>query len=451
MDGRGPAHVCGSHRLAVAAVLGLLIEMRISERISFLPEPIRSVLRISASQGRVSVLRGEQRRAVRDGRRMCRAPNRRTTARRIQLSAVRRYNLGQGTHRDGRRGTLGSRVTIRDIAKRVGLSTAAVSLVLNDKPCRISEENRQRIKSVAAELNYVPNYTARNLKMKRTMTIGLIVPNIASHFYSAVAKALEGECRRHGYALFIAGTKGRVENDIELLEMFSERGTDGLFLVSSSRAVGNPEFMQAIRDLQMSVCLVVRYMPGIERDAARFDESGAAYCATKHLLEKGHRKIGLVANIATSNSGLLRCVGYERALSEAGIPLDWRYVAQSDYVFREAYEATDRLLDTDVTAILATSDTLAFGAYKSISDRGLSVPGDISLMGFDSGAASDICSVDLTLMERDISDLARRAADLLCTRIDRRAANLPDTDPVSEVIMPWLHEGESVADLRGRA
>ncbi|MBM6700676.1 LacI family DNA-binding transcriptional regulator, partial [Bifidobacterium pullorum subsp. saeculare] len=126
---------------------------------------------------------------------------------------------------------MAKKVTLKQIAHEVGLSPASVSLVLNNRPCRISEENRRRIKEVAAREHYIPNQIARSLVTRQSKTLGLIVPNIESRFFSSLAKNLEQRCRAEGYALFITNSDGIPENDVELLNLLVTRGVDGLFLV----------------------------------------------------------------------------------------------------------------------------------------------------------------------------------------------------------------------------
>ena len=127
------------------------------------------------------------------------------------------------------------KVTLRDIARDVGLSTTAVSLVLNDRPCKISEESRRRIKEAARRKGYIPNQIARSLVTRRSQTIGLIIPNIESRFFSSLARRLELGCRERGYVLLITNSDDAAENDAGLARLLVNRGVDGLFVVGDGR------------------------------------------------------------------------------------------------------------------------------------------------------------------------------------------------------------------------
>ena len=141
---------------------------------------------------------------------------------------------------------MSGKVTLKDIANEVGLSPTSVSLVLNDRPCKVSAANKTRIKEVARRKRYVPNQIARSLVMQRTDTLGLIVPNIESRFFSSLASSLERRCREHGYALFITNSES-TESDSELVRLLMNRGVDGLFIVvsdeltSDAGLVGKPD------------------------------------------------------------------------------------------------------------------------------------------------------------------------------------------------------------------
>ncbi|AEB07652.1 transcriptional regulator, LacI family [Coriobacterium glomerans PW2] len=344
------------------------------------------------------------------------------------------------------RASMKSCTTIKDIAAKVGMSVTAVSLVLNEKPCRITDENRKRIKEAAHELNYSPNYSARSLKTQQTMTLGLIVPNIASHFYSKIAKNLEEECRELGYALFITGSKNRSEDDCRLLNMLARRGIDGLFFVSSSEAVGDSEVGRQLCDLHVPYVLVGRYLPAIECDSIRFDEEAGAHRATCCLIERGHTKIGCIVNTVTSESGALRYDGYRRALAEAGIASNPEYCAESDYDIGESYKAMEKLIRTDISAVLATSDSIALGAVRCIQDHNRRIPDDISVVGFDEEIAYQIYKPRLTIIKRDIEHLCHRATAMLHDRIENTNKDL-QVEFNDEAIMPELLEGESVKTL----
>ena len=166
---------------------------------------------------------------------------------------------------------MATKVTLKEIAQEVGLSPSAVSLVLNDRPCRISDENRRRIKEVAARKRYVPNQIARSLVMQQSRTLGLIVPNIMSRFFSSFARNLEVRCRERGYALFIMNSDGKTENDADLVRLLINRGVDGIFLVAAEEVSPDPLLTEQLEAGIVPVVMVDRSIENAPGDKVRFD------------------------------------------------------------------------------------------------------------------------------------------------------------------------------------
>ena len=259
---------------------------------------------------------------------------------------------------------MGNKVTLKQIAQEVGLSPSSVSLVLNNRPCRISEENRKLIKEVAARNHYVPNQIARSLVMRESRTLGLIVPNIESRFFASLAGSLEKRCREDGYALFITSSGGSAEDDLELLRQLVTRGVDGVFLVVGDEFSDDRALREEVSHLPIPAVMVDRAIEGLECDKVMFDHEMGGYMATRYLIEQGHRRIACLVNARRSNTGRKRLAGYERALREVGLPIDARLEFESEYYIPSAYEASEAVLATDATAVFASSDNIALGLLK---------------------------------------------------------------------------------------
>ena len=238
---------------------------------------------------------------------------------------------------------MATKVTLKEIAQEVGLSPSAVSLVLNDRPCRISDENRRRIKEVAARKRYVPNQIARSLVMQQSRTLGLIVPNIMSRFFSSFARNLEVRCRERGYALFIMNSDGKTENDADLVRLLINRGVDGIFLVAAEEVSPDPLLMEQLEAGIVPVVMVDRSIENAPGDKVRFDSELGGYLATKHLLDEGHRRIACVVNTA-SHTGRDRLAGCRRAFAEAGAPFGEDLVFESDYYIADGCRAAERIV-----------------------------------------------------------------------------------------------------------
>lgn len=337
---------------------------------------------------------------------------------------------------------MAAKVTLKEIAREAGVSIATVSLVLNDRPCRVATSTRERIRAIAREKRYVPNQIARSLVTQRSRTLGLVVPNIESRYFSAIACQLERHCRAEGYALFITVSDEQVENDVVLMRQLANRGVDGLFVVASSEVSGADLLAEELRQLPVPYVMVDRYLDRLKCDRVRFDSELGGYLAARCLLEHGHQRILCVANVRGSNSGRDRVRGFCRALAEEGVEPLSPEVVQSSYHIGSAYEAAGRLLESNATAVFATSDSIALGTLKRLYEAGKRVPTDYSLVSYDNSSADALFEPALTAIEQDAAELAQHALALMLRRLAN--ADAPVTD---EVLAPKLVEKGSVRKL----
>ena len=344
---------------------------------------------------------------------------------------------------------MAGKVTLREIAQEAGVSVSAVSLVLNNRPCRVSDAARARIKEVARKKRYIPNQIARSLVTKRSNTLGLIVPNITSRYFSSIARDIELRAREQGYTLFIMNS-GEGEDsaalDAELLQLLINRGADGIFLVVSNEAAPAPELVDTLTLAPVPVMLVDRSLAGVPCDKVRFDSERGGYLACRHLLEQGHRRIACMVNLR-SHTGEERLTGYRRALSDAGVAYDEGLVFQSTYYIADAYRAAAGVIGTDATAVFASSDNIALGLLKRVYAQGLRVPQDLSVVSYDNSAADALFEPALTAIEQNASDLAARAMEQMLTRLAEQDAGEDAAEPVEMLLSPRLVINESVRDL----
>lgn len=341
------------------------------------------------------------------------------------------------------RSEMANKVTLKQIAQEVGLSPSSVSLVLNNRPCRISEENRKLIKEVAARNHYVPNQIARSLVMRESRTLGLIVPNIESRFFASLAGSLEKRCREDGYALFITSSGGSAEDDLELLRQLVTRGVDGVFLVVGDEFSDDRALREEVSHLPIPAVMVDRAIEGLECDKVMFDHEMGGYMATRYLIGQGHRRIACLVNARRSNTGRKRLAGYERALREAGLPIDARLEFESEYYIPSAYEASEAVLATDATAVFASSDNIALGLLKRLHEMGKSIPGDISVVSYDNSAADVLFEPALTAIEQDPGVLAEHAFGCMSKRLAGRGGRRAE----EVVLEPALIVKDSVLEL----
>lgn len=345
---------------------------------------------------------------------------------------------------------MAGKVTLKDIAREVGVSTTTVSLVLNGRPIRVSDEKRAAIVECARKKHYAPNQIARSLVTRHSGTLGLIVPNIESRFFSSLAKNLEGRCRREGYALFITNSDGIASNDAALVRLLVNRGVDGVFIVCASDIAADASLLDDLRQLPVPYVMVDRRIEGAAGDCARYDSRLGGEMATSYLLDRGHRRVAIVANMR-SNTGLERVAGYERALGAYGVAIEHGLELDSDYYITDAYRVADRLMALGVTGVVATSDNIALGLLKRLYELDVRVPGDLSVVSYDNSSADVLLSPALTSVEQDVGELSDVALDLMLRRIDAveggRDAPQGAAEGEERLLTPRLVEKQSVRRL----
>lgn len=343
----------------------------------------------------------------------------------------------------GEKGTMAAKVTLKDIAREVGLSPTSVSLVLNDRPCKISAENRRRIKEVARKKRYIPNQIARSLVTQHSQTLGLVVPNIESRFFSSLARNLELRCRERGYLLLITNSDGSKSNDTELVRLLVNRGVDGLFIVVSDELRPGRELASMLEQLPVPYVMVDRFIEGLDCDKVGFNNEQGGYLATSYLLGRGHERVACLIN-KESNTGLERMVGYERALRERGIEPDPELEFHTAYYIDDAYESAKGFLKTDATAVFASSDNIALGLLKLLYAHDLRVPRDYSVVSYDNSAADSLFEPALTSIEQNSGELADAAIDLLFARLAEADAGTEPKGSVSTILRPKIVVKNSV-------
>ena len=333
------------------------------------------------------------------------------------------------------------KVTIKDIAREAGVSVGAVSLILNDRPCRMSEQSKQRVKEIARQRNYVANQMARALVTRKSNTLGLILPDIGNNFFSALAQQLEKHCRDLGYYLMFANSDDSLSNERELIESFGSKGVDGLFLIQSNESYLHPEaFQETLGQLQIPYVMVDRSLPEVACDKVCFDNMQGGRAAASHLLAAGHRDVACVYMDDRLGNGAHRLRGFLAAMEEAGIALPPNRLIAGDNRSQSGFDAVDKVLSTGATAVFICNDMMTLGFLRGLHRRGRRVPWDLSVVSYDDSLQEYLFEVRLTTVAQDLDLLARHAAQVM----DRRLRNADS--PFQQIYLnPALICRESVA------
>ncbi|TQJ34656.1 LacI family DNA-binding transcriptional regulator [Arthrobacter sp. SLBN-122] len=342
-----------------------------------------------------------------------------------------------------------SLVTLKDIAKEVGVSISAVSLVLNDRgDGRVNPEASARIRAVADDLGYVPNLLARSLKTKQSLTIGLLSDGVASTpFAGPMIAGAQTAAAEFGYLLMLIDTVGMTGLEAPAVKALLQRSIEGLIVA--------PDYHSYVKLPRVPRSLPIVVLDGRPEDEAAVtdwvvpDEVGGAFTATRHLIQAGHRRIAM-CNLADERyiATKLRRRGYEEALRTAGmVPDPALHVAATELTAAAARETTLELLSRPdrPTAVFCFSDKLAFGTYQAAAQLGLRIPEDLSLVGFDNHPfVAESLLPPLTTIQLPHHEMGDWAARRL---IGRSQEAREPRDPVSHLAHCPLVERGSVAQL----
>jgi DNA-binding LacI/PurR family transcriptional regulator len=308
-------------------------------------------------------------------------------------------------------------VTMHDVAAIAGVSIKTVSNVINGYPY-IRPETKERVEAAITQLGYRVNISARNLRQGRTGMIGLAVPELSLPYFAELADSVIRAAEEHGIIVLIEQTNASRERELEVLSGQRRHLTDGL--IFSPLALGTEDRERFVVDFPM-VLLGERIFGG-PADHVTMSNVEAARAATQHLIDSGRRRIAVIGahEGETVGSAALRVRGYEQAIADAGLPLDLALVGEAGLWHRATgAEAMERMLDagTELDAVFALNDALAIGALHVLHARGIAVPDEVAVIGFDDIEDAAYASPPLSSVAPGRETIARTAVDLLLDRV----------------------------------
>ena len=339
-------------------------------------------------------------------------------------------------------------LTIKDIAKICGVGISTVSRAINDDP-GINQNTRKRILKVIKEYNYVPNNSARNLKMTESNTIALLIKGIYNQLFQGMLKIFEEELKKHEYT-FLLQAVGEDQDDVSVaVQLAKEKRLKGLIFLG-----GQMDYLDTRLEeigVPYVLCTVAVNMTAPKRkcSSVSIDDEKESYRAVDYLCKKGHKKIAMISGKSSDQAvGGLRLKGYREALADNGIKVNEnlvRYMKDDipEYSVANGYEVTKELLQSkeEFTALYAISDLTAFGAYKAISEAGKKIPDDYSVLGFDGIEMSKYFQPSLSTMKQPCEQMVKSSIELLMDIINGKdekkqlifQAELLERDSVKEI------------------
>ncbi len=319
--------------------------------------------------------------------------------------------------------------TIKDVARLAGVSTTTVSHVLNETRF-VSEEARQRVLEAVTALNYVPNTVARSLKGGSSRVLGMLVTDTNNPFYADLIQWVDRVAYRHGYNLILCNTQGNADRARDYLAMLAQRRVDGMLLMSSDTQ------QEAMADISERLALPAVVMDSAPEQAAYDrildDSEQGGELAVAHLIELGHRRIGVLAGPLCKRNSQSRLTGYRRAMEKAGLAVDPGWICADELSFEGGYRAMHSLIQREptLTAVFASNDLMAMGAIRALLEAGRRVPEEVSVVGYDDIPAARYCNPPLTTVRQPMEALAEQALAMLLERIRDPAL------PGRQVVLP---------------
>lgn len=334
--------------------------------------------------------------------------------------------------------------TIKDVALLSGVSVATVSRVINNSP-KASQESREAVFKAMAELQYHPNANARALANQATQTLGLIVADVSDPFFGAMVKAAEQVAQATGHLLLVGNGYHDAKKEKIMIEQLIRQRCSGLIVHAKMLP---DDDLRLFMSQVPSMVLVNRILPSFEARCISLDDRYGSWLATRHLILEGHRKIGFLCSNHDISDSHDRLQGYIDALVEHEIPVDERLITRAEPDERGGEDAMAELLGRtrDITGVICYNDSMAAGALSVLNDNAISVPNDISLIGFDDVLIARYLHPKLTTVRYPVTAMATQAAQLALALA--KGETIPDA--VTNTMMPTLVRRYSVANVTYR-
>lgn len=330
--------------------------------------------------------------------------------------------------------------TIKDVAKYTGLSIATISKYLNGG--NVLEDNREKIKEAIQKLDYKRNDMARGLKTNKTMTIGVLIPSLENIFFTSIVSIIEDILLDHGYGTIVCDFKENAELEQKKLEFLINKHVDGIIMVSYG---GNQEYLEELLQGDIPIILLDRMVKDVDCDVVLADNLNASYQAVEELITRKHKRIGIVCGPENTYTADERRKGYLRVHQDYHLEVDPKLMVVGDYTVASGYTSLENLWNKPErpTAVLVTNYEMTIGAIMAINDLNISIPEDLSIIGFDNIQMAKVVKPPLSIVEQPMKEIGETAASLLIKRLRGDYSDFPSVYRLKTKV----HIKESVAKL----
>lgn len=326
------------------------------------------------------------------------------------------------------------KITIKDVAKQSGVSIATVSQILNGNEEKFSPKTVAKVLEAKAALNYEPDYFARRMIMKKSKTIGVLVPDITNPFFSTLVRGIEGVLYRENFVTMLCNADLDTKKETDYLEELSRRGVDGYIIASS--AITNQAINKTLRQKNLPFIVLDQKKAEGFSDAVLTDDQTGGRIAGEYLRQLGHQKVAVVLPKDATENIQTRLKGFQEIYPEA-------LLLDSELSKTGGRKAAKAVIKTNVTAIFSINDELAFGLYLGLAEAGKKIPQDYSIIGYDNVDMCEYVTPQLTSVAQPIYELGQTTAELLLERIQ-----FPEKDWEEKTLPVQLKKRFSTAHLK---
>lgn len=319
-------------------------------------------------------------------------------------------------------------ITIYDVAREANVSMATVSRVVNNNP-NVKPTTRKKVLETIKRLGYRPNAVARGLASKKTTTIGAIIPDISSIFFSELVRGIEDIAKMYNYNIILSNSDQNKDHEIQLINTMFEKQVDGILFMGGNVT---EEHIEQFETSSVPVVLAATYDETEKIPSVNIDYEAAAYEATKFLIDRGHKHPAFVSGQENIQSNVFKYKGYIKALEETGISINEDFIIRDGYSYDAGIASVNRLLDLSEkpTAVFVASDEMALGVIHGAQDKGFHVPDDIEVFGFNNTRLATMVRPTLSTVIQPMYDLGAVAMRLLTKYMDKEDVT------ESKVILP---------------
>lgn len=322
---------------------------------------------------------------------------------------------------------MSNHITIKDIAKALGISTSTVSRALSDA-WDVKRETRDQVLAMAKKLHYHPNLNAKNLQNKRTGTIGIIIPEFVNSFFPNVVLGIQEVLYQENYHMFITQSNENRGQELDNLRLLQEHNVEGI-IMSITNEGGNEEYYKEVMANGMPLVFFNRCPKTLAAPKVLIDDSQMAEKAVEHLIETGHKNIWHLAGPINLEISAMRTEGYANSLRRHGLSPDGKAVTAGIFI-KDGQAAMEKILEEGgelPDAIFCFNDPVAIGAMKALKNAGKRVPQDVAIVGFSEGSMATVVEPQLTTVLQPMKEMGRQAARLLLDQLQATRAYSPRT------------------------